>query len=123
MNLFNSGPTLKFTHTQLLTILTKVSVDCKPQKINEVNDFIHGILNDLVYASITGPCDSYYHYNPVSNTCIRPVQSTRDWIYARDTYCHGSYRTKMITFSSDESLHWFEEWLNDEESHLPCEFQ
>ena len=29
----------------------------------------------------------------------------------------------MITFSSDESLHWFEEWLNDEESPLPCEFQ
>ena len=98
-------------------------VDCKPQKINELNDFIHGILNDLVCASITGPCDSYYHYNPVSNTCIRPVQSTRDWVYARDTYCYGYYRTKLITFSSNESLQWFDAWFKDEEFPMDCKFK
>ena len=124
MNLFNSVPTLKFTHTQLLTILTNVLVDCKlPQNINEINDFTQRILNDHVYASITGPCDSYYHYNPVSNTCIRPVQSTRDWVYARDTYCYGYYRTKLITFSSDESLQWFDAWFKDEEFPMDGKFK
>ena len=88
-----------------------------------INVYVYKYPMNLSSLPITGPCDSYYHYNPISNSCMRPVQSTRDWVYARDTYCHGSYRTKMITFSSDESLHWFEEWLNDEESPLPCEFQ
>ncbi|KAF6028556.1 hypothetical protein EB796_013146 [Bugula neritina] len=59
----------------------------------------------LTSESVKDPCPSRYEHNPFSNTCVRLIETQKDWRSAKG-YCESAGET-LLVLDTLESINWF----------------